>query len=271
MSAHNATDEDTSEDVGGLAVLTKADLILSALADGGELSVKELASATSESMNSVYRVLPSLVDLQWVEPGQKRGRYRLGVGFIRLASAAETHLDVRETVRCALEQLHRATRETTYLVVRSDRSGVCIERIEGFEVLSLAMKLGDSLPLHVGAAPLALLAFMPASAREPIIASFELDTHQRDHLDQRIQQARTSNVVWSDGDVTPGIAACGAPVFNHLGQVVASISVSGRRETLVAHATRMETEVCQAAQLASGRLGWPGSWPILEEEDGGRD
>ncbi len=266
VSADYATDEEESDDLGGLAVLTKADRILTALEGGGELTVKEIASATSESMNAVYRVLPSLVDLQWIERGDKRGRYRLGVGFIRLASAAETHLDVRETVRGALEQLHQATRETTYLVVRSDRSGVCIERLEGYEVLSLAMKLGDSLPLSVGAAPLALLAFMPASVSGPIIASFRLNASQSEHLSRRIELARTSGVVWSDGDVTPGIAACGAPVFNHLGHVIASISVSGRRDALMPHVTSIESEVRAAAVAASERLGWPGPWPVLTEE-----
>jgi DNA-binding IclR family transcriptional regulator len=39
--------------------------------------------------------------------------------------------------------------------------------------------------------------------------------------------------VISDNNVTPGIAAIGAPIFDHRGEVAASLSVSGLREGIL--------------------------------------
>ena len=123
---------------------------------------------------------------------------------------------------------------TSFLCVRRGTRAVCVERLEGHAVRSLAMQLGSSLPLYAGAGPRALLAFMPPSEQEAM-----LDSAPRYPGDPpqpaagggrgRPEEVRRRGYSISDGDVTPGIAALGAPVFNHRHELVASISISGLR------------------------------------------
>ena len=68
-------------------------------------------------------------------------------------------LDIRRASLPVLKRIHEATGETTFLCVRHGTRAVCIERIDGVRVNSRVLRLGRSLPLHVGAAPRALLAF----------------------------------------------------------------------------------------------------------------
>ena len=71
-----------------------------------------------------------------------------------------------------------------------------------------------------------------------------------------IDQVRRRGYAVSDGDVTPGIAALGAPVFNHRGDLVAAISVSGLRAQVLGDQERRNIELIRAgAQAVSKALG----------------
>jgi DNA-binding IclR family transcriptional regulator len=48
-----------------------------------------------------------------------------------------------------------------------------------------------------------------------------------------LEAIRRDRISVSDEDVTPGIAALGAPVFDHHGDVVGALSISGVREAIL--------------------------------------
>ena len=131
-----------------------------------------------------------------------------------------------------------------FLCVRRGPRAVCLERIEGYAVQSLAMLLGGSLPLYAGAAPRALLAFLPVAEQSAILkdTSQQLrdDPPRPDDKDIIADIARIRSVGYSvsDGDVTPGIASLGAPVFNHRGEVQGALSLSGLRGQVLNPAER---------------------------------
>ena len=118
-----------------------------------------------------------------------------------------------------LKRIHEATGETTFLCVRHGTRAVCIERIDGVRVNSRVLRLGRSLPLHVGAAPRALLAFEDREGWEEYaaIASLTEDLGHdisRSALYAELEEIRNAGFVVSDNTVTPGIAAVGAPIFD---------------------------------------------------------
>ncbi|WP_080796820.1 IclR family transcriptional regulator [Corynebacterium pacaense] len=245
----------------GLSIFIKADQALEAMGERGEPTVAEIAECIGEPKSSVYRLLGSLTSLGWVEKSHIRGRYRLGVTFIRLASAVMWHLDIRSVVAPALAGLHEATGETTFLCVRSGGNAVCIDRMEGTAVRSLVLRLGDSLPLGRGGAPLVLLAYAPDTERAELVGRLGGDADEKRRLLDRIDEVRMTGTAWSDEDVTPGIAACAGAVFDHRGDIMAAISVSGRRELLRERAEEVRASVRSGAATASWALGWGGDWP----------
>jgi len=65
-------------------------------------------------------------------------------------------LDERQAALPLMERIHERTGETVFLCVRRGDEAVCIERLDGLRVQSLALRLRDSLPLHLrGATPTA--------------------------------------------------------------------------------------------------------------------
>ena len=255
-SSANAVDRDAA----GLELIAKADALIRVLESRGEASAAEIAERTGEPLSSVYRLLQSLTGIGWVDRGWRRGTYRLGLLLLTIGGELEDKLDVRECALPSLRHLLESTGTTSFLCVRRDTRAVCIERLEGRAVRSLAMQLGGSLPLFAGAAPRAILAFLsPAEQRSSLRgARLPGDPPRPDAatIQADIERVRRDGFAVSDGDVTPGIAALGAPVFNHRGELEAAISISGLRSQILGPSREANIElITSGARAVSRSLG----------------
>lgn len=248
------------DDQSGMAIVSKADAVLAALSGSGELSANDLAFSVDEPLSSMYRLLKSLENIGWVCRTGSRGRYRLGLRFIGLAAATSARLDLRRIALPHMERLRISTGETPFLCIRRELQAVCIERIDGAEVQSLALSVGEALPLHRGAAPRAILAYESTAVVQDMVESLGMGTSKDDADDllSGIQEIRRTGISISDGDVTPGIAAVGAGIFNHRDVCIAAISVAGRRDRVLGPlaAVDVREEVHAAAMKISSALGW---------------
>jgi len=244
-------------------VLGKAASLLDELAERHELTVGELAELTQEPRSTVYRLLASLQRLGMIERGSQRGTYRLGLQLFRLGAAVTARFDERQAALPVMERIHEQTGETVFLCIRRDLEAVCIERLDGRRVQSLALRLGGSLPLHAGAAPRALLAHEPRAFWESYVSNGNLQPltaktpTTRDGLFAKLEEVRKSGYSVSDEDVTIGIAAVGAPIFDHHGRVRAALSISGVRPAILARNRRaMIACVVDGARGVSRALGF---------------
>jgi DNA-binding IclR family transcriptional regulator len=253
--------EDTKS---GMEILSKADAVMRELEGHGELSVAKLAASVGEPVSSTYRLITNLAAIGWVETGSKRGLYRLGVYAMSVGGRLEDRISVRDAALPFLKSLLEETSATSFLCVRRSSRAVCIERLEGRDVRSLALALGDSFPLYRGAAPLALLAFLPRSEREAVLDGFEnqrktdASVPTRSAIERSINTIRDNGYSMSDGDVTPGIASIGAPVYNHRGELEAAISISGLRAAVIETPVPTVRLVLEAAADVSRSLGFQG-------------
>ncbi len=222
----------------------------------GEASAVEIAGGIGEPLSSVYRILQSLTGIGWVDRGRRRGAYRLGLLMLTIGGQLEDKLDIRESALPSLRELLAVTGTTSFLCVRRDTRAVCVERLEGQAVRSLAMQLGSSLPLFAGAAPRAILAFLPPAELRSALKSVRLpgDPPRPEAADIQadIDRVRRDGFAVSDGDVTPGIAALGAPVFNRRDEVEAAISISGLRTQILGPSRERNIEllISSAAEVS---------------------
>lgn len=248
----------------GLRLVEKAVEVLDQLAEKGELSVAQLAELTGEPRSSLYRLISSLESRNLVEPASSRGLIRLGTRLLSWGAATQAGLSIRDRALPVMEWVNSASELTTYLLVRRDYMGVCIERLEGLRVSSLSLMLGGFISLHLGAAPRALLAFSDRGFWQEYVDHHELEspTGQKPltpkTLFELLEIERSQGYTISDGDVSEGIASIGAPVFNHAGKVEAAISVSGiRAQVLEGEADRTIELVIGAAREISALMGAP--------------
>ena len=245
-------------------VLAKADRLLQTLAQSPGLTAPALAQQLGEPRPTVYRLVQDLAALGYVEEGSRAGTYRLGLELFRLGSLVALRFDVRERATPVMEEVHRALEETVYLVIRRHHEAVCIDRVEGLHIRSMALQLGGSLPLHMGAGPRVLLAYQPREYWEEYFAQARLEARTprtpitKGGIIALLEEARHLGYAISDEDVTLGITSIGAPVFDHTGQVQAALSVGGLRSALLGDGSgeRAVKFVTEGAAEISRRMGY---------------
>lgn len=253
------------EPQGRIQVLDKIAALLDRLGEHGEASVVQLAEWIGEPRSSVYRLLDGLRAVGWVEPGSRRGTYRLGLPLFRLGARVTRRFDERAAARPVMERLHAQTEQTIFLTIRSGYEGVCIERVDGRWVQNMALQLGGSLPLHVGAGPRVLLAAAEDGFVESYIAERPL-TRFTQHtittaaaLRADVRATRANGYAISDEDDVLGMAAVGAPIRDHSGRVTATLSLSGPKPTVLEDMTEESLALIRgAADEVSRTLGHAG-------------
>jgi DNA-binding IclR family transcriptional regulator len=223
-----------------IRALAKAVFLLEQLAEEREATPRRLAELIDEPRTTTYRLLRSLEALDLVEGGTQPGSYRLGWKLMRLGAAVVERLDERQAALPVMERIHERVGETVFLLVRRGLNAVCIERLEGLRVQSLALRLGGSLPLHVGAGPRALLAFEPEPSWKTYVEEGGLDAGTDGStamtpklLYRELTETRQRGYAVSDEDVTPGIASLGAPILDYTGNVRAALSIGGMKSLVL--------------------------------------
>jgi DNA-binding IclR family transcriptional regulator len=248
----------TSEDSRG--VLDKAIDLLDVLAEGRDMTAAELAERTGQPRSSVYRLLMTLRQRGFVESGPHRSSFRLGLEFLHLGGVVMSRFDVRQAAQPVMERLHSTTGETIYLCIRSGNQSVCIERIDGRFVHLVALQLGGTLPLHVGASSRILLAFQPEHEwhdyveQQDLVAFTASTVVAPDDVLASLHRIREQGFAINDEDVTLGVASCGAPIFDHRDLVIAAISVAGFREAILGERHGYLCELVQAAASEISRV-----------------
>jgi DNA-binding IclR family transcriptional regulator len=247
-----------------IKVLAKAARLLEVLAEFPDSTPPSLAQRLGEPRPTVYRLVQDLATLGYLEEGPRPGTYRLGLELFRLGSLVGLRFDVRERAAPVMNNIHAELEETVYLVVRRQHEAVCIDRIEGVHIRSMALQLGGALPLHLGAGPRVLLAFEPREYWDDYFAHMKLEPRTpRTPTTQAgivalLEEARHLGYAVSDEDVTVGITSVGAPIFDHNGHVYAAISVGGMRSAILGYGGGERTVqlVADGAAEISRRMGY---------------
>ena len=220
----------------GVAVLRKAGKLLEVLAFRGPQTVAQLADATGEPRTTIYRLIGSMRDMGWIEEGNKRGRYALGVGLLHLGRGAMDQDVNRLAALPVLRALRDESGLTVYLTVVRGLRAVCIERLDGQSLSRGGMQIGGSLPLHAGAGPQVLLAngdqslherwwqYVGARGQAPALTS-KTPVSPGD-LEAMMRRVRANGYSVSSEDNVYGLAAIGAPIRASDGRCVAAVSVS---------------------------------------------
>jgi IclR family KDG regulon transcriptional repressor len=201
---------------------------------GPELGLTKIAGLLQLNKATAYRLLSTLEERGYVERALGSRKYRLGVRAFELGLYFQSQLEVRKLALPSLRSMVEQTGEAAFLCIQEGDEAVCIERVEAeHQVNIFSLRVGGRQPLHCGAAPRALLCGMDDeqianyAARTGLPASTPYTLTTLESLLQDVAQTRTRGFVVSMNDMVTGIAAVGGPVYEHSGNVAASISLSG--------------------------------------------
>jgi DNA-binding IclR family transcriptional regulator len=250
-----------SEGSAGVQSVDRALTILEVLARVGEAGVTEIAVELGVHKSTAFRLVTTLEAHRLVEQTTERGRYRLGVGVLRLAGATTARLDLVQEARPLCRQLAAETGETVNIAVLSERSALYLDQIAGSSALQPHNWVGQHIPLHATSNGKVLLSGLGDTQVKELLGTLSRYTAttitKKSELREELAQVREQGYAVAVDELEEGLTAVAAPIRNAHGDVVASMSVSGPTfrlpEERVGDVVRLLVE---AAAEVSHRLGW---------------
>jgi IclR family transcriptional regulator, acetate operon repressor len=212
----------------------RAMLLLETLAgEGGAWRLKDLAKRTGLSPSTAHRLLTTLEQRRFVQfdAGQAlwsvgRQAFSVGVAFSRRQGLLAPALPI-------LRDLRDQTHETVNLGMFENLAITVIGQVESHEIIRAITRVGGVVPMIGSAMGKAVLANLPNDAIEALVTQSDLrpiKPHNQNALGQlrcRLAQVRADGFAVDDEEHHPGLRCVAGPVFNHIGDVVGAISVSG--------------------------------------------
>ena len=253
-----------SGDAGPVQSVDRAVAILEILARDGEAGVTEVARELGVHKSTASRLLAALDRRELVSQDTARGRFRLGVGLVRLAGAASLKLDLVQESRAVCRALAREMGETVNLAILAGRDALYLDQVAGPAALSPHNWAGQRIPLHATSDGKVLLAYLPAAEitehLAPPLRRFTGHTITAPaEFGRLLAEVRRRGYATAAEELEEGLTAVAAPVRNAEGTVIASISASGPSFRIPAERIGAVADaVRRAAAEISRRLGWSG-------------
>lgn len=220
-------------------------------AAGASWGLREIATGVAMHASTLHRVLAHLQADGFVQQESETGRYRLGLGFLRLAWKAADRNPVREVALPWLRELVNSTGETALFALYdpSRQEMMLAATMDSPHPIRQIRQIAEWLPVTAGATGLAILAFLPeaeqrAILERPLPALTQQTTTDRAALEQALTRVRRQGYALTRGERTPGAVGIGSPIFGPAGQIIGSVGI-----TLPEQRFRSEDERQQAKHV----------------------
>lgn len=195
--------------------------VLSCLAAHGPATPRVIATRISEDRATVYRLLQTLTQMQFVRSGSD-GRYHLSTQVLDLAAGFSVHDALLPRLGPTLRDLHQAvlwpvayaSLQDTALLVEESTSSIS-------PYAGTLLKPGTSLPLSRTSLGRAILAAFPPHRRQVLVARLgeqggepTTPPHGGVRLEQILRDVEQRGYGYNVGDLDSNMSGIALPVLN---------------------------------------------------------
>jgi DNA-binding IclR family transcriptional regulator len=211
-----------------VAAVQRAIAILGELANArGELGTNEIARRTGINVSTISRILATLVSGGLAEHVTATGRYRLGVGVIRLANAAGERRDIRSLARPHLEDIAGRIQETATLSVPAGHEAITVDYVQSPLSVRSVAEVGRASAAHATAVGKVFLAHGGTVPAGPLHAYTERTIVDHDVLRAEVERVGERGWGQAAGEREEDLNAVAVPVMDPAGQLVAILGIQG--------------------------------------------
>lgn len=197
------------------------------------LGVREVSRLSGLPVSVCGRLMRSLCDWGVLTQDPHTKIYAIGAKPLRWAEIYSANLDIRNVALPVINELLLLSKETISLYILDGDERMCVERMESAQNVRIVARIGRRLPLYAGSAGKVLLAFLPLHRQEEILAKTnfipftENTVVDVEILRKQIKQIRKQCYAYSDGEWVADAAGVAAPIFDHHGDAIAALTISG--------------------------------------------
>jgi len=257
MDAHLTTDADSPS-----GTLQRGLAILDLLSHGDQPTVSEIIEQVGLSKSAAFRVLATLRDHELVTwDSTLSGVVLPAIPAVQLGVAGLRVHDPWAEGRVLLAEVAAELGEAGLMAIRDGDEMVYIAHEDRSDAtVGVRRLLGVRRPMHASSLGKAFLSALPEDEFERSLAGLAL-VRYNDHTitdpdDFRAEIAATRERGWAidNEEHEEGVVCFGAPIVDHLGYPLASISVAGPRERILRNRDRIIEQLTHVAARVSQRI-----------------
>lgn len=234
----------------------------------GGMTLTTLTEALKMPKNSVFRIATTLTLRGYIERDEETKIYRAGCKLLGLGHAAVGGERLIQAAGPILQALRDATGETALLGTLAGNHGVVLDQIPSSHPVKVVVEIGHAFPLHTAAPAKAILAYWSPETQKAFVQKFQFTKKTRHTLTgvtaylAELKRVETCGYALDRGEESETFACAAAPVFDHRGQPVAAIWISGPSDRLPPDALdNLGVRVRRFADQLSLRLGYTAARP----------
>lgn len=202
-------------------------------------SLDEISEELNIPRTSCFRILKALQEERYIQLAMTKGReqkWELTYKLSMFADLVESRTSLRSLARPILENLADEVDLFVQLGILTNEKVMYIDDIKRSKVLRVYAAKWSLLDLHACAPGLVLLSFLSKKKKDEIINDIKLDKKtentitDKEKLDKKLDEIKKNMYAIDDEYYARGIKCVASPIFNHRGDIIAAVGVTGHSE-----------------------------------------
>jgi DNA-binding IclR family transcriptional regulator len=250
----------------GIQSIELGGAILKALVDhGGSMMLRDLAAAAGMSAAKAHPYLVSFGKLGLIEQDPTTGRYGLGAAALQMGLAALRSTQALRLATPEAARLAEAIQLNIAIAVWGNHGPTVVSIEECSRPVHVNMRPGTVMSLRHSATGRIFAAYLPAGLTQTLLQAEdqvidEAITSSERNVEESLADVRQRGLARALGKPIPGISGFSAPVFDHNGHLVLTITAMGPTTQFDPRWNgRVAQPLRHCAKSLSERLGWTGA------------
>jgi len=227
-------------------------------------ALNDLTAAVGQSKTRVFRILSTFEDSGYLVRDPASGRYRPGPRLAALSAGSGKFETLRWRAVPPLQALAESTGETAHVGILHGAEVVTVQVVDGRHEIRMHSTVGKRSPAHASSLGKVLLAYFPEPEIDEFLRTAELRALTPHtitdplRLKRQLLEIRANGAALDSEELELGLRCIAAPVTDHTGSVVASVSVSAPAIRMTAERAReLMPQVKETGRAISRMLGSP--------------
>jgi DNA-binding IclR family transcriptional regulator len=219
------------------------------------LSLQEIAERIRMPKTTAFRLVATLERTGFLIRLDNQ-QYCLSLKLARLGGLVRSTLSIRDIARPVMLHVNEQTRETITLNTIVGNERMVLEVVDTPSPLMSMARLGQHMPLLLGASSRILMAYMEPDELNRVLkantAGIEFD---RAAFDRELARFRRQGYALTRGQRVPGLTAIAAPIFDIEGRVPHCLALTGPSVRIDPRDSDLSDILVAASRDISNRLG----------------
>ncbi len=239
-----------------------ADILELFINEKRSLGIADIARLLDLPRPTIQGIVNTLMARGYLEKDMVNVRYRLGPMLFQLGMKYATNLDLVNIARGWTERLcFQFSQAVNIGMIVGDRV-VVVLRIEPENRFMVFPQTGSVIPSHTTCIGKILFAFMENDFRDELLSGYSFEPltpnsiTTRKKFDSELAVIRQQEIAFDNEENIIGLAGIGAPIRNHLGQVIAAFAITGNAEIIYKKREEIIISVRYTSKMISSQLGY---------------